>query len=99
MIEDEIRTDTEQPLTRRGVVGLAAALLATSVGLASLTGVAARESEPGDDRGSGGGGQDDPPGDDRGSGGGGQDDPPGDDNGGQNGGQDDNRRRRRRGRR
>jgi len=81
MIEDEIRTDTEQPLTRRGVVGLAAALLATSVGLASLTGVAARESEPGDDRGSGGGGQDDPP---------------GDDNGGQNGGQDDNRRRRRR---
>ena len=81
MIEDVIGTDTEQLLTRRGVVGLAAALLATGAGFASLTGAAGRESEPGDDRGSGGGGQDDPP---------------GDDNGGQTGGQDDSRRRRRR---
>lgn len=86
MIENEIRTDTEQPRTRRDVVRLGAALLATGLGLASLTGAAARELEPGDDRGSGGGGLDDPAGDDR---------------GGLNGGLEDNHRhrRRRRGRR
>ena len=50
-MNDEIRTDTEQPQTRRDVVRLGAALLATGLGLASLTGVAARENEPGDDRG------------------------------------------------
>ena len=59
MIENEIRTDTEQPRTRRGVVRLGAALFATGLGLASLTGAAARERESGDDRGSGGGGRDD----------------------------------------
>lgn len=64
MIENEIRTETEQPRTRRDVVRLGAALLATGIGLASLTGAAAREREPEDDRGSGG--LDDPAGDDRG---------------------------------
>ena len=59
MIENEIRTETEQPRTRRDVVRLGAALFATGLGLASLTGAAARERESGDDRGSGGGGRDD----------------------------------------
>jgi hypothetical protein len=49
-MNDETRTDTEQPQSRRDVVRLGAALLATGLGLASLTGVAARENEPGDDR-------------------------------------------------
>ena len=48
MIENEIRTDTEQPRTRRDVVRLGAALFATGLGLASLTGAAAREREAGD---------------------------------------------------
>ena len=43
VIENEIRTETEQPQTRRDVVRLGAALLATGLGLASLTGAAARE--------------------------------------------------------
>jgi len=59
MIENEIRTETEQPRTRRDVVRLGAALLATGLGLAGLTGAAAREREPGDDHASGGGGRDD----------------------------------------
>jgi hypothetical protein len=59
MMENEIYTDQEQPRTRRDVVRLGAALLGTSVGLAGLTGAAAREREPGDDHGSGGGGRDD----------------------------------------
>ena len=85
MMDEEMRTETEQMRTRRDVVRLGAALLATGIGLASLTGAAAREREPGDDRGSGGG----------------LDDPAGDDRGGVNGGLDDNHRhsRRRRGRR
>jgi hypothetical protein len=86
MMDEEMRTETEQTRTRRDVVRLGAALLATGIGLASLTGAAAREREPGDDRGSGGG----------------LDDPAGDDRGGLNGGGvDDNHRhrRRRRGRR
>jgi hypothetical protein len=81
MIENEIRTETEQPRTRRDVVRLGAALFATGLGLASLTGAAAREREAGDDRGSSGG----------------LDDPAGDDRGGLNGGGlDDNHRHRRR---
>ena len=81
MRDEEIRTEIEQTRTRRDVVRLGAALLATSLGVVSLHGVAARELEPGDDRGSGGGGQDDPAGDDR---------------GGRTGGRDDNHRHRRR---
>src|SRR4051812_38039633 len=56
MMDEEMRTETEQPRTRRDVVRLGAALLGTGLGLASLTVAAAREPEPGDDRGSGGGG-------------------------------------------
>jgi hypothetical protein len=97
MMDEEMRTETEQMRTRRDVVRLGAALLATGIGLASLTGAAAREREPGDDRGSGGGGLDDPAGDDRGGlNGGGLDDPAGDDRGGVNGGLDDNHRHSRR---
>ena len=84
-MEGEIRADTEQSLTRRSVIRFGAALFATGMGVASLTGGAARELEPDDDRGSGGGGQDDSPG-------GG--------NGERSGGSEDNhRRQRRRGRR
>ena len=50
MTENEIRTEREQPRTRRDVVRLGAALVATGLGLASLKGVAAREREAGDDR-------------------------------------------------
>ena len=56
MIENEIHSETEQPRTRRDVVRLGAALLATGLGLASLTGAAARELEPGDDTGAAAGG-------------------------------------------
>jgi len=59
MIENEMRTETEQPRTRRDVVRLGAALLGTGLGLASLTVATARERETGDDHGSGGGGRDD----------------------------------------
>ena len=59
MMENEINTETAQPRTRRDVVRLGAALLGTGLGLAGLTGAAARERESGDDRGSGGGGRDD----------------------------------------
>ena len=65
MMENEIDTSTEQPRTRRDVVRLGAALLGTGLGLASLTGAAARERERGDDHGSGGGGRDDRRRDDR----------------------------------
>jgi hypothetical protein len=74
-------------LTRRGFAVLSAGLLAAGAGSLSLGRAAAREAEPGDDRG--GHGNDDPPGDDRG--GHGADDPPGEDRGG--------RRKGRRGRR
>ena len=80
-IEDEV-----QVLTRRGFAMLSAAgLLGAGIAALGLSPAAARELEPGDDRG--GQGTDDPPGDD--NGGHGADDPPGDDKGGQGQGTDD----------
>ena len=56
--------DTSRPLSRRGfAMWGAAGLLATGIGSLTLGQVAAREAEPGDDRG--GHGADDGPGDDR----------------------------------
>ena len=78
MMQDRVQVIDEKLLTRRGFAMLVpAGLIAAGVGSLTLAQVAARETEPGDDRG--GQGNDDPPGDDHG--GNGNDDPPGDDHG------------------